>query len=421
VYDADLLLTADAGCLPAVRAVANLRDAFKSCSTTVVLLGVGWSGLSPRLAGDAYYLTDALPRPDEIGAILTAVCESAQAAGVVGAEWREHLSQSVDAARGLSRFAVEQAGAVTLVQSRGLVPREVYDQKIGVLKAGKGLIPEWGKETFADLGGQDRAAWWADTIMQSKRRPALVARIEELEKILSGAGTDSTGVQSDALAVLLQAFEDLGWSGMIALGPGGSGKSGFSKALGATYGLPCYRIDLGAMRSRWVGDSEERFRLVIEQIRAMADEKVFVVASCNSLINIPGPLLRRFRAGIWFFDLPSRAARAVILAKQAKAHGLDPATFPASMLGRPYSGAELRNLCDLVAGYGVSWEDASTLITPLYVSDAKTIAALRADATGRYLDAAAPGFYPGPSDGPGSTDRAALPGGDAGRRFAGGA
>jgi hypothetical protein len=429
LYDADLLLTGDAQALPAVRAVCNVRDSFKSSGKLLVLLGASFSNLSSRLGQDCYYLSDALPRADELRAIITETAQAAESAGMVAAGWSDAVPAAVDAARGLSRFAAEQAASVAISERRALDPRAVYEQKIGVLKSARGLLPEWGRETFADLGGQDRAAWWADSIMRSAARPSLVARIEELEKVIGAAGTDSSGVQSDALAVLLQAFEDRGWSGMVALGPGGSGKSGFSKALGASYNLPCYRVDLGAMRSRYVGDSEERIRLVVDQIAAMSDDRVFVVASCNSLINLPGPLLRRFRAGIWFFDLPTPADRPVILAKQAKAHGLDPSTFPAELLKRPYSGAELRNLCALVRDYGISWGDAASLITPLYISDASTIATLRKDARGRYLNAAAPGLYPGAVDGPGAgiietasiESGAGLLSADKGRSFTGGA
>jgi hypothetical protein len=421
LLDADVLLADGAGNVSAVRAVCNLRDRFESDGRCVVLLGGRADVLSSRLAGDCFFLAEPKPDVAELRGIVSATAAAAQAAGVVGASWSSDVPAAADALRGLNRFAAKQAAAVVLSGARKLDPRGLWDQKNAVIRASRGLIPEWGGERFADLAGQDRISWWADVIMREKR-PSVVVRIEELEKIMQGAGTESTGTASDALAVLLQSFEDYGWSGLVALGPGGSGKSGFSKALGATYNLPCYRLDLGAMRGHYLGDSEGMIRDGVETIRAMGGADVFAIASCNALINIPGPLLRRFRAGIWFFDLPDVQGRRAIVEKQARAHGLDPASFPAELLARPYSGAEIRNLCALVRDYRVTWADASTLITPLYVSDASTIARLRSEAKGRYLDAARVGFYGGPSDGPGAETVAAsgILNQSTGRAFSGG-
>jgi hypothetical protein len=421
LLDADALLSGDAGNLAAVRAVCNLRDAFEQDGRTVVLLGARADGLAARLSQDCLYLSDLLPDVAELREIVSETASAAAAAGLVVGAWSGDVPAAADALRGLSRFAAKQASAVVLSGSKALDPRGLWDQKSAVIRGSKGLIPEWGSETFADLAGQDRIAWWSDVIMRSAKRPSVVVRMEELEKVLQGAGTESTGTVNDALAVLLQSFEDYGWSGLVGLGPGGSGKSGFSKALGATYDLPCYRLDLGGMRSKYLGDSEGLIRGAVDTIRAMGGSDVFVVASCNALINIPGPLLRRFRAGIWFFDLPDPAARVAILAKQLRAHGLDPASFPADMLSRPYSGAEIRNLCALVRDYSISWADAASLITPLYISDAATIARLRSEAKGRYLDASRAGYYPGPVDGPGaeSTVSSGLLSDTRGRQFGG--
>jgi SpoVK/Ycf46/Vps4 family AAA+-type ATPase len=59
-------------------------------------------------------------------------------------------------------------------------------------------------------------------------------------------------------------------SGMIALfaGPAGSGKSMAAKALAAEIGLDIYRIDLGAVVNKYIGETEKNLARVLETAQA---------------------------------------------------------------------------------------------------------------------------------------------------------
>jgi AAA+ superfamily predicted ATPase len=84
------------------------------------------------------------------------------------------------------------------------------------------------------------------------------------------------------------------------------------KRSGRTFGAPTFALDLGATKGSLVGQSEERIRGAMKVIRAVSGDGAFFVATCNKLDALPPELRRRFRYGLWFFDLPTVDERAPI-------------------------------------------------------------------------------------------------------------
>lgn len=54
--------------------------------------------------------------------------------------------------------------------------------------------------------------------------------------------------------------------GLLFDGPPGTGKSAASKHIAATFGLPLYRLDIGAMKGKYVGDSEGNLLAALSQV-----------------------------------------------------------------------------------------------------------------------------------------------------------
>ena len=95
--------------------------------------------------------------------------------------------------------------------------------------------------------------------------------------------------------------------GMFLLGPPGTGKSLVAKSIASEWGLPLLRLDMGALKSKFVGDV----------LTWMQEKKasVFVVATSNDVSNLPPELLRRGRFDeLFFIDLPTQVERAAIVA-----------------------------------------------------------------------------------------------------------
>lgn len=132
------------------------------------------------------------------------------------------------------------------------------------------------------------------------------------------------------------------------------GKSLTAKAVAAAWGVPLLRLDLGALRSKWVGESEANIRKALAVAEAVApcvlwlDEiekalggatqgaadggvsadalgailtwlqdrqgSVFVVATSNDISALPPELMRKGRFDeIFFVDTPARSERVAIL------------------------------------------------------------------------------------------------------------
>lgn len=381
-----------------VQAILNLRDAFKGNGRTLVLLAPDLR-LPAELAGDVLLLDEPLPTRDEIGAILS---ELAAGAEVIpdGAQ----LERAADALAGLSAFAVEQAGALSLSRA-GYDVAACWERKRRQVEQTRGLSIDRDGITFADLGGLENAKRFGLALMNGRRRVRAVLRLDEIEKMLAGAAGDTSGTSQDALGVILRSMEDEGWQGAILFGPPGSGKTAYSRALGASAGVPTMSADLGAAKGSLVGQSEERIRSIMRTCKAVAGDALVVVATANKLEVLPPELRRRFTLGIWMFDLPTAEERAGIwtmnVAKYETALGAIPAgPLPAD---EGWTGAEIRNVCQLAASLNVPLVEASKFIVPVSVSDPEGIERSRKLAAGRFLSASYPGPYRMPEAAPKGT------------------
>lgn len=139
------------------------------------------------------------------------------------------------------------------------------------------------------------------------------------------------------------------------------GKSLTAKAIATAWGVPLLRVDLGALKSKFVGESEANLRKafrVIESIgrcvvwfdeieKALAGAtqgaadggvssdalggilswmqerqgEAFVIATANDVSQLPPEILRQGRfESLWFLDLPTRSERIGILKAALTAH-----------------------------------------------------------------------------------------------------
>jgi hypothetical protein len=142
------------------------------------------------------------------------------------------------------------------------------------------------------------------------------------------------------------------------------GKSLIAKCVASAWGVPLLRLDLGALRSKYVGDSEANIRKALQVAETVSpcvlwvDEvekalagstgeqgdggvsadalgavlswmqerkgSVFVVATANDVRALPPELLRKGRFDeVFWVDLPTRDERKAILASALREHGRD--------------------------------------------------------------------------------------------------
>jgi SpoVK/Ycf46/Vps4 family AAA+-type ATPase len=188
--------------------------------------------------------------------------------------------------------------------------------------------------------------------------------------------------------------------GVLLLGVQGSGKSLAAKACAAGFGVPLLRLDFAALYNKYHGETERNLRESLQTAEAMApcvlwcDEiekglatsdsddgvsrrvlgalltwmserkaAVFLVATANSIEQLPPELLRKGRFDeIFFVDLPQRGARADAFAIHLQKRGQTPDAFDLAALAAAsegFSGAEIEQA--VVAALYATHADARVL------------------------------------------------------------
>jgi SpoVK/Ycf46/Vps4 family AAA+-type ATPase len=153
--------------------------------------------------------------------------------------------------------------------------------------------------------------------------------------------------------------------GVMLVGPPGTGKSLTAKAIATAWGQPLLRLDLGALKSKFVGDSEANIRKALSVAETVApcilwvDEiekalagstgpqgdggvsadalgailswmqeragSVFVVATANDVEALPPELLRKGRFDeVFFIDLPTSVERIEVVHASLRKYGRTP-------------------------------------------------------------------------------------------------
>ncbi|WP_439398543.1 AAA family ATPase [Bradyrhizobium sp. PMVTL-01] len=239
---------------------------------------------------------------------------------------------AIDAAIGLSGEEAQACYAKSLVQTRRIDPVTVSKEKKRVI-AREGVL-EW----FDPLPGGLEA----------------VGGLENLKEWLEQR---KLAYSKEARAYGLPSPK-----GTFLVGIPGCGKSLISKATATAFGVPLLKMDLGALKGKFVGESEANLRRALRTIEAIgrcvvwideiekamagatqggADGGVstdqlgallqwmqerqsesFVIATANNVESLPPELLRKGRFDeFWFVDLPNEAERLEVLRAGLKAHG----------------------------------------------------------------------------------------------------
>lgn len=315
------------------------------------------SDVPAELANHATVLEWPLPDREEIAALLDVTIESLpdemQAQAVNGSR-----DAAIDAAVGLSGEEAQATFARSLVQLKKIDPAIIAAEKQRAIA--KGGILEWFDPIAGGLeavGGLDNLKSWL-----SSRASAYSPAAREY------------GLPSP--------------KGALLIGVPGCGKSLTCKAIGTAWGVPIIRLDLGALKSKYVGESEGNLRQALSQIEAIGrcvvwlDEiekaldgatsgsadggvsadalgailswmqdrqgEAFVIATANNAEKLPPELLRKGRFDeIWWVDLPTLPEREAIVDASLKTHGRNPVNVDSAAVAYAtdtFTGAELAAL-----------------------------------------------------------------------------
>lgn len=311
----------------------------------------------------------------------------------------DELETILDAAMGLTRLEAENAFGLSLVRDRIIRPESIWELKANTLKK-SGLVQLYkGEEDFSSLGGlENLKAFCKRSLLQPNRNNPLKRP-----------------------------------RGVLLLGVPGTGKSAFAKALGRETGRPVLMLDIGALMGSLVGQTEQNVRralqiadasqpciLFLDEIEKaisgatgsgqgdsgvssrmlgtllswMNDHttNVYLIATCNDVSRMPPELTRAERFdGIVFLDLPGRTQKDQIWDQYVSLFELD------AKQKRPedsnFTGAEIRSCCRLASLLDMPLVQAAQNVVPIAVTANESVERLRQWASGRCLNAEAPGLY----------------------------
>jgi hypothetical protein len=380
-----------------IQAEYNLRNDYKANGNMVInLIGTG-DELPAELQQDVLVLEEPLPTRQELAQIVKDTFAFAatkkEYAACKGGATEQVISAAVDAGIGLPSFPFDQSVAMTLDRKAGKLDIEtLWGRKKDIVSSNAGLSYMSGHQTLADMYGCE--AWVKDArlLMDGKRQPTVIVRMDEIQRQLAGSESDSSGTKGNLMGEFLTWVNDHNVICTLNLGVSGTSKSWGPLCIAGEYGKPVVNYSVSAMEHKHVGESSRHMRVANKVLEAISDCKIWLIASANSLEGLPPELISRFqRGGIYFFDLPDEQEKQGILKLKIKAYNLDSKQEMPAMPN--WTGRDIDNMCGKAELFGMSLVDAAQHIIPLHQSHTAMIENIRSGAANRFLSASKAGVY----------------------------
>ena len=319
------------------RAVRRLRNLARSLPATprdraqAIIVITPSAKIPEELAGHAIAIDWPMPDRAEIAAILDSTIEGLPDGLRDQAATNGAREAAIDAAVGLTGEEAAACYARSLVQLRKIDPATVASEKRRVI-------------------ARERVLEWFDPL------PGGLDAVGGLENLKAWLASRKTAYSTEARAYGLPAPK-----GCMVAGIPGTGKSLTAKAIASAWQVPLLRLDMGALKDKFVGGSEGNIRKAFSVIGAIGrcvvwiDEiekalagatqgaadggvssdalgsllswmqerqgEAFVIATANDVEALPPELLRKGRFDeVFWVDLPTPDERASILAAALRSH-----------------------------------------------------------------------------------------------------
>jgi SpoVK/Ycf46/Vps4 family AAA+-type ATPase len=196
--------------------------------------------------------------------------------------------------------------------------------------------------------------------------------------------------------MFLTEMEGNNWIGYILVGLRGTGKTVLTESIGKAHGVPTISMDTGKMMKGIVGESQRAFREAFRTIKSIGGNRVIVFATANRLDVLPPELLRRFKLGIVFFDLPTNEERASLWPVYLKKYGHDLKSEQPNDEG--WTGSDIRNCCEIAYLTRKKIKQVGeSRIVAVSKYDPESVKLARQQAHNRFLSASYPGAYQNPA------------------------
>ena len=367
----------DPRCFSANQAAANLRDGYKGNKRMIVFLGQPLN-LPDEIRGDTLRLDDPLPTAPQLVTLFDRHKN-------LGDKVKDKKVRDRAAAfsSGMTWFSAETNLYLT-AGADGINLDELRSFRHASINERKGLGVYQNNSKLDDIGGLKYVKDFMWRSCTGKRPPNMIINVEEINEAI---GQDSNNIGQDQLMQLLDNMEKYKDRGIIFFGVPGCSKSFLAQSLGNSLGVDTLQFDLGAMKQGIVGSSEENIRQALEVSAAASGGRRLWIATCNSLAEIPGNLLRRFTRGTLFFDLPDVDEKKNIWQLQRKAYGITASQGKGKIDDTDWSGADIRNCCEMADDMDIAIKEAAQDISPVAHEDPGYVHDMRMRAHGKIKSA----------------------------------
>lgn len=347
----------DPTCLRRVRNLARELETAQENQARVIVILSPSSDIPPELAGHATVLDYPLPDRIEISTIVDTLLEN------VRPDLKEHALDAgrdsiIDSAVGLTAQEASNCFSLSLVVNKTLLPKTIGQEKKRII-------------------AREKVLTWIDP------DPRGLDAIGGLANIKEWLLQRRVAFSSKAKAYGLPAPH-----GMLLLGPPGVGKSLTAKCVSTAWNMPLLRCDFGALKSKYVGESEANVRRALSVAETVApcimwvDEiekalagstgqqgdggvsadalgavlnwmqervgSVFVIATANDVSALPPELLRKGRFDeLFFIDLPTTTERKEVLIASLRQFNRKPDDIDIDKVAKAtssFTGAEIAAL-----------------------------------------------------------------------------
>jgi hypothetical protein len=270
-----------------------------------------------------------------------------------------------------------------------------WERKRTQIEQTNGLSVYRGNDTFAMYGGHSEMKQFALDVANGEDPPRAYVLIDEIADALAGSGGDgsgdSSGTSQEMHGTLLSTMENKGYTGWITVGPTGTGKSAFAKALAGETNRPLIIFDFSKMKSKYVGSSNENLNAALDVVYSISQGKCIFLATCNAVNQLTPQLKARFHLGLFFVDMPDDSEKAAIWNVWIKHFNLDAKQPRPNDSG--WNGREIKSCCSLAYRLRKPLVYAAKYLTHASQTDGSSIEKLRRDSSGKFLSSSYPGYY----------------------------
>jgi len=370
----------------------HARDEFKADRKHLVLHGKDFREMPDMLDGQVIIHGMELPTDEMLAAILdklTANVKNTKGEILECSLTDVQRQQIIACVRGQELFGAEQLISLSLIvkDKKVIINMERLRKLTGRMIAqtsGLSLMPEAGD--FSCIGGLTELKEYLRLMVGSGTFDH-ICHFDELEKSGLAHQGDTSGVNADALGVVLQEMQDNKVFGVVLVGHPGTGKSHICKMLPGEFGLRGLRVDMGAMQDKYVGGSQSLIRSAMRTIRATG-HRGFWVATCNGIGNIDSALLSRF-SDVFFVDLPDRAEKDMIWDVKCAEYTVT----RDSIKDEGWVGRNIDKICEKANISGQPLSQLAKFVVPESVVNARDITQRQRFAHNRLLSASHAGVY----------------------------